>query len=584
MLTGHAPYRLVDSSPQEIEHLVCDTQPERPSTAVSRVEEITTGGSTTKITPETVAETHDEPPDSLRRRLKGDLDNIVLMAMRKEPERRYSSVAQFSDDIRRHLEGLPVVATNDTFKYRTGKFIKRHKVGVTASAVIALALVGGIVTTTWQARAARKQRDAAQRERAKAESINLFLQGMLASPVISQKGQDVKVIEMLDESSQRAQTQFAAQPDVLADVDLALGTSYMQINNLDSAEKYYRGALDLYTKVQGSESVQVARAINELANLMYQRGRYAESEASCRKSLELYRKLGMGEDQAVASGLILLGLLLADKGQLAEAEATYSESLALYRKLDLMETAEATTCLNNLGRLYDHEGDLAKAVLFYNEAISILRKLPAANSQTVLATTLQNLGATYKLKGDYAAAEPLIREAIDLRRKMLGERHPHVAIAQSHLADLFFRRGQYDKAEQEARSALALQRATLPAGHVDIARSLEVLGQTLTAKGELAEAEKVLREAVEIRRKFMTESNPVLPQTESVLGECLAAQKKYEEAQGLLVGSYDRLKAIQGDKYPNTLEALRRVVKLYEAWKKPQQAEQFKALLDNAAK
>src|SRR6185503_9543318 len=89
--------------------------------------------------------------------LRGDLDNIVFKALRKEPERRYSSVEQFSEDIRRHLDGLPVTATADTLAYRTTKFIKRHKFGMAAAAVIIMILTAGIITTSVAARRARLQ-------------------------------------------------------------------------------------------------------------------------------------------------------------------------------------------------------------------------------------------------------------------------------------------------------------------------------------------------------------------------------------------------------------------------------------------
>src|SRR5205807_2759146 len=114
------------------------------------------------------------------RRLLGDLDNIVLMAMRKEPQRRYASVEQFSEDIRRHMEGLPVIARPDTAGYRAAKFIARHKAGVAAAALLVLTLSAGIIATAWQARLAAAQRDHARSETAKAERINTFMQDMLS--------------------------------------------------------------------------------------------------------------------------------------------------------------------------------------------------------------------------------------------------------------------------------------------------------------------------------------------------------------------------------------------------------------------
>ena len=164
LLTGHRPYHVSGRSQQEILRIICEEEPSKPSTAVSKPETIPNrdGLTTSILTPEFVSRTRDDQPEKLRRRLSGDLDNIVLMAMRKEPQRRYTSVSQLAEDIHRHLIGLPVLARKDTFSYRAGKFIRRHKVGVAASAVIVLVLLGGITTTIWQARVAHIQRARAE--------------------------------------------------------------------------------------------------------------------------------------------------------------------------------------------------------------------------------------------------------------------------------------------------------------------------------------------------------------------------------------------------------------------------------------
>ena len=149
LLSGHAPYRLKTRRPEEIAQAVCDQQPGKPSTAAGRDE---SGGTS-----------HTKDSGKLRRRLRGDLDNIVLMAIRKEPDRRYASVDLFSEDIRRHLDGLPVAAHQDTLGYRAGKFVRRNRVGVVAAILLLLSLLGGIIGTSWQAHVASAQRARAER-------------------------------------------------------------------------------------------------------------------------------------------------------------------------------------------------------------------------------------------------------------------------------------------------------------------------------------------------------------------------------------------------------------------------------------
>ena len=144
LLTGARPYKLTRKTPDELSKAICEQEPQRPSTTVGKAD----GSSKFQV-----------PSSKL---LRGDLDNIVLMALRKEPARRYASVEQFSEDIRRHLEGLPVRARKDTTAYRAAKFVTRHKMGVTAVAAVVLVLVIGIVATAWQWAVAKAERAKAE--------------------------------------------------------------------------------------------------------------------------------------------------------------------------------------------------------------------------------------------------------------------------------------------------------------------------------------------------------------------------------------------------------------------------------------
>jgi TolB-like protein/Tfp pilus assembly protein PilF len=149
LLTGHRPYRSINLSPHELARLVCEQEPMKPSIVVYQVEVIERGhgAPSTTITPESVSRARDTQRDKLRRNLTGDVDNIILMALRKEPQRRYESAAQFSADIGRYLDGLPVLARQDAFSYRAGKFVKRQRKVIWAASTVFMALLIGIVAT-----------------------------------------------------------------------------------------------------------------------------------------------------------------------------------------------------------------------------------------------------------------------------------------------------------------------------------------------------------------------------------------------------------------------------------------------------
>ena len=179
LLTGKLPYRFEMRQSHEVARVIRDSQPVRPSQAVAAA---TTASSERRDGPlagHSSEEAGGEDGGShlqLRRELTGDLDNIVLMALRKEPERRYASVEQFSEDIRRHLEGLPVIARPSTWRYRAEKFVGRHRVAVAAALLIALTLIGGIAATAYQARIARQERALAERRFADVRRLaNVFL-------------------------------------------------------------------------------------------------------------------------------------------------------------------------------------------------------------------------------------------------------------------------------------------------------------------------------------------------------------------------------------------------------------------------
>ncbi len=182
LLTGSKPYRIETRTPVEIARVITEQEPERPSTAITKSE--------------TLSQSAIHNPKSLR----GDLDNIVLMAMRKEPARRYSSVAQFSGDIRRHLDGLPVQARKDTFGYRSSKFMRRHRVGVAAGTVVILVVLAGLTVSIQQMRAAR-------REKGRAEAVSKFLLTTLfsSSPnsLIRRHKTDASLKDVLDDASKR---------------------------------------------------------------------------------------------------------------------------------------------------------------------------------------------------------------------------------------------------------------------------------------------------------------------------------------------------------------------------------------------
>lgn len=170
LLTGFSPYGLAShATAQEVAHAVCEVEPEKPSTMVRRMPPEDGAREPTAIAPSEIAALRQSSPEKLSKMLEGDLDDIVLMALRKEPKRRHASIEQFSQDILRHLDDLPVIARKDTLGYRASKFLTRHKEGVVGAVVFIFMLILGLAVTLWETHIARHQAEIAKMQRALAE-------------------------------------------------------------------------------------------------------------------------------------------------------------------------------------------------------------------------------------------------------------------------------------------------------------------------------------------------------------------------------------------------------------------------------
>jgi serine/threonine protein kinase len=576
LLTGHAPYRLVDSSPQEIERLVCDTEPERPSTAIHRTEEITTADGVTRITPESVGQTRNEQPDSLRRRLRGDLDNIVLMAMRKEPERRYQSAAQLSDDIRRYMDSLPVGARKDTFSYRASKFIGRNRLGVAAAALIFLAILGGLTASIWQGRVAARERDQARQEQAKADQLNRFLQSILSAAAPEQKGKDAKVIEVLNDAAQRVDTEFSNQPELRAQALLTIGQTYAQLGLIDQAEKALREAMRLNSQLYGEMNEATVVSMVSLGATLMNKAVFAEAETLLARAIATERKLSPAGTEELALGLTVLGELYVRKGEYEKAKSCLRESEAMSDKIAGPNNKDSAFTLISLARAQEFSRDSAGAETSYRASLAIFRQLPQRYEGRT-ATVLLNLGRLLAAKGDYDQGISAMREGDSMFQRKEGDSF-ELFESKSYLCKAFFGKRDYENAIAEGRRAVEIARKLNLEEGTDFLPTLRYVGLSLIRAGKAKEAEPSLRECLDRALKNLPDALGVAF-SKGALGECLLAQNRFAEAEPLVVQYYEGVKANKGEKHPYTVTALKVVVELYEKWKKPDMADTYRKII-----
>jgi eukaryotic-like serine/threonine-protein kinase len=599
LLAGCWPYHVRDRSISSIERAVLEQDPDRPSVAIMRPPE--RGGPDS-----TIGERRSTTLAGLRRQLRGDLDNIVLTALRKEPEHRYASVQHIRDDVQRYLESRPVHARPATWGYRAGKFARRHRVGVAAAALVCASLVAGMAGTAWQARAA-------SREARRAGQVRQFVVALFeVSDPDRSRGDSITARALLDQGAARLATELAAEPELRAEMLIVLGGIYEKLGLFDRARPLLEEALAVREARLGSRHLDVAGSAAALASVLYEQGEYPKAEELTRKGLALRRELLGPEDTLVAASMTDLAAIMDAQGKHEDAESLLRAGLEIDRKREAWQ--KVATDLHNLSVTLWRRGEYGEALPLAEEALALRRRLHG-EEHTDVASTLLVLASILSASGEYDRAEQIYRECLAMRRKLLGDGHPHVAITLNNLGLLLQARGRLEEAEQSLREALAIRRAAFGDQHLEVASSLNNLGillylmgnfpgaaehferalaiwrpalgethpHVLTAlnnlgatwrdKGDLAKAEPLLREALALRRKALGEEHPDVAASRNNLGELLAKKGEFAEAEANSRAALAIWRTALGADHPSVADALVTLGRMMHAQRRCTEAE-----------
>ena len=351
LVTGQRPYRVTRSAPSEWEHAILEQEPVRPSARAANRAATGDGEARDRATAIGLQ------PRQLRRRLRGDLDRIVLKALQKEPERRYASAEALAADIRRHLEGLPVSAHGDALTYRVRKFVRRHRVGVAAAALLFLSLIAGLVgTTTAERRATREAR--------KAEAVKDFLKTLFsASDPAQAQGKERTAKQLLQDGARRIETELKDQPDVQSEVARLIANVYLQLGEYDRALPLLRTDLERRRRLDGPRSLAVAESLTQIGNVQSEQGRFEEAGPMYEEALSIRRSRSAERTPEVANLIWCLAAIKSSRNDYAGAEAMYKQALAIYGETKGEESLEAAQVRNSLGILYFLQGRLSEAVV-----------------------------------------------------------------------------------------------------------------------------------------------------------------------------------------------------------------------------
>lgn len=530
LLTGRRPHEFKTYSPAEIERALCDTEIEEPSKVVERMT---------------------SAPTRLSRQLAGDLDNIMLMAMRKEPERRYPSVEQLSEDIRRYLAGLPVTARADTFAYRAGKFVRRHRVAVVAAALVLLSLLGGILATMLAARQARAERARAERRFAQVRTMaNTFLfevhDNLQNVPGATEaRGQVARTaLEYLDSLAQEAsddpqlEWELAVAYQKVGDVQGNPWTA--NLGQPHAAMQSYQKSLKLAQHLgerHGSDlKIQrlLAQGYFKLGALQTQAGGKLEARATLQQAVPIAENLerqtqALEDLELLQNCHVRLGDTYQDMGDPLNARASYRQTLQLSQRRIVEHPSDESQLFlakdhSHVGESLASLGEVAEALACYRQSLTLVEEVLPRHATDPLYLRVRLIALNwlgdlsgnprYINEGHAQAALRYDRQALALAEQIVAL-EPKSALARQDLAGAHRSMGEglaFDQPTQSIehfRKALALVRNLLDAAPGETqylrweARILRGLAMPLRRQGDRAGALQTLRQALQIWRELL---------------------------------------------------------------------------------
>lgn len=429
------------------------------------------------------------------RRLRGDLDHIVLMALRKEPARRYASVAQLSADIERFLDGLPVRATADSVGYRARRFVGRHRFGVALGAVTALALIIVAVQATVQSARSARERDTARRAEASMRGVMAILTSLFetANPTMYPGGDTVRVAELLDRAQAKVDS-LSGDPLTQAPLQVALGEMHHARGRPDIAAQLLETAVASFEQQPESNPKMLAHATISLAR--------AVSEYEGRsKALPLFERALERHTQAYGAG--------APETEIARREWTTADTLDARRVREIERMVSDSA-------------------------------LAAVTDTMARAERIHALGVQRFRDGDIIAATPLFEEALRLVDLKLPKDHPTRLLVLGTVASAKYEAGAFPEAEAMARARLAEQTTRVPVNNVGVAHSTEFLAAVEASRGFLMSAESHERSALALWRSALAPTHPSQWNALSNLATIVSLRGRHKEALAL----YDSASAL----------------------------------------
>ena len=516
ILTGKSPYEFEGLSLTEIEAVVTERQSMAPSEAIDSADDSGMG----------------TEPNRLRRQLQGDLDTIVLKALRKTPERRYASAAELAEDIQRYLAGQPIQARPSTWRYRAKKFVHRHRLAVAAAVVINLLLIAGVVGVAWQGMVAAKERDKAQLEARKAERVADFLGGLFEAANTSTQGAgQLTVRELLDIGEERIHRELADEPEIRLEMLELIANSYNSLGQTDRAIELMEAVVQERGREMLEDELGMAGALTSMGGLYHGKGDYEQAAAALEQALTLFEQNGAEGSFEAGMALRYTGVLQSSRGQRQRAEVNHRQALAIWRQTGekQMEAAE----ISNLSGVLEALGRTDEALTLKREALELLTGY-YGREHPIVASVRNNIAYSLHNAGKFEAAETLYREVLEINEGLLGEDNVGVATFLTNLGRVLMDQERNQEAEPYVRRAVAIrQEHDEPDSFQRIAAEINLASLQLELD-QIDESVRGYRSALERFESLLGPTHNATARVQSLLGVALHRRGDFIEAEALL--------------------------------------------------
>jgi serine/threonine protein kinase/tetratricopeptide (TPR) repeat protein len=473
------------------------------------------------------AENRQTGPKELVSLLRGDLDWIVLKALERDRARRYGTPSELTADILHYLKNEPVVARPASATYRLTKYVRRHRVAVTAAAGLALLLAGFGVTEFLQVRRVSRERDRASR-------ITDFMVGMFrVSDPNETRGNSVTAREILDKAAHDINTGLSKDPEVQSDLMYTMASTYVNLGLFSHAHALAESALDNRRRLLGAGNPKTLQSQNQLAWVLDREGRDAEADKLARQTLETERRVLGPEDPITLEDVDYLATILEKLGNYQDEEKLQRELLEIETRRLGPENPRTIRAMANLASAVSLEGHIVEAEAMYRKVLALEQRVLGVDHPQTIAT-MHNLANRLNEQGRYVEAEELYRQTLAIEQRVLGPEHPDTADTMTTLAnDLHYGETRTADAEALYRKALEIELRTLGPEHPSTIRTREGLANVVSTEGHYAEAEKMHREILSVRLRTLGPDHTDVLLSKYNLADVVARQGRYAEAEKL---------------------------------------------------